>query len=533
MVRGNWASGRRDESSLFCKKIKRLPIEKMCRRQDDIEEGNPHNPYFSLSHKLTSGVITHDCCQGGHECSMCFLNRLCSLSLLICLCCVRVDAFSLEGLVGSPTMLKAGTSQRIRRRFQRRNNSLNLVATNEEIHPGRRPPKVSPILPNYDLEWGIERRSTPTPCFPSTPLAVADAAWEAVAASVYGKEKKDPNAENNKAIASHLNYYMSHYRPVREDHDRGRIGIEIDGAQHIFPRHYGLGDKSSLRSLCLLLAARLSQGPWEGYEEDGKPFRRPVAMYFNTIKQALVASKELEALRAKYSFDFDAIKIACLGQNENIPKDMQISGVSSDQKAKRAKSKRLADGMVDPARGVIMVVQPTDCNSEFRPPGPSIGSLGDLQKLSLRAQVNGLPVVVVSPRFLAHKGHEYRLWDQSGYQQSEIYGGAEPPRGPTPWIMRDFSPPVFCWVGSALAKAQRDTIYRPEHLSLLQSVVDEGHSWHIFKETTGSRSVHPRFKYLASTRKSSGRPTAAVLDHILEDELANDGGLMTDVKGTF
>ena len=58
MVRGNWASGRRDESSLFCKKIKRLPIEKMCRRQDDIEEGNPHNPYFSLSHKLTSGVIT-------------------------------------------------------------------------------------------------------------------------------------------------------------------------------------------------------------------------------------------------------------------------------------------------------------------------------------------------------------------------------------------------------------------------------------------------------------------------------------------
>ena len=469
-------------------------------------------------------------------------------------------------------------------------------------------------FPDLEEEWGIHRRYGATkPVFPSTPLSVARAAFQAVAATMYGKETMDPHH-----VANAMSTTPTSRRPIRREHDRGRIGIEIEGAQYLWkssssprgPRQqHGKeeDDPSALRQISLLIGAQLSEGPWEGIEDkkiwkkrmkeekekaaaNGKAaanhpndpnkaslqaqdafraastFHRPVVLYFNTIKQTLVASRELALLKQLYSdrFNFDHITIACLGQDKEIPAEMHAQSTNS-----KARSRRIARGTVDPTRGVIMVVQPTDFNNEFRPPGPSIGTLTDLQQLSMRAQVHGLPVVMVSPRFMSHTHHQYGYWDQSGYHQSEFYGGVEPARGPTPWIMRDFTPPVFSWIGSALwydsansnglkpssasmrkrSRTTRQSVLdhgqghnqqddqegherqsEPQRLVLCQSVVDEGHEWHAFaaktqenkdydgpdtRPATMKRSTPHQYSYLGSTGKAAGRPTTDVIRHIL------------------
>mmetsp|Transcript_6084 Transcript_6084/g.10612 ORF Transcript_6084/g.10612 Transcript_6084/m.10612 type:complete len:435 (+) Transcript_6084:837-2141(+) len=389
------------------------------------------------------------------------------------------------------------------------NSCVNLaqVPFDTFTNESRRGEKLKHRAVDYEQDWGIEKDLGVAPRFPARPMDLIDDAWEAVVATMHGEEKLDPNVLANARSSSILKY-----RPVRRDHDRGRIGIEIDGAQNLFshsnPRHR----QSALRLVSLLLAAKLSEGPWEGFEEKQKEFTRPVAIYFNTIKQSLVASQDLANLRQLYDFNFDNIVVGCLGQDE-IPEHMQNAA------GKRVK--RLAKGMVDPRQGVIIVVQPTDFNDEFRPPGPSIGTLGDLQQLSTRAQIHALPVVVVSPRFLSHKHHEYPCWDQSGYQASEVYGGVEPPRGPTPWVMRDFSPPVFVWISASSHPPRQESLLDmspdPAKVSLLYSVMHERHKWHLFSVEKGRNGFDqiPDYKYLASTRKASGRPPMAVLRYVM------------------
>jgi len=66
-----------------------------------------------------------------------------------------------------------------------------------------------------------------------------------------------------------------------------------------------------------------------------------------------------------------------------------------------------------------------------------------------------IPTILISPRLDEQRQLQSR-WngsgngrgDQSGYQRSSTYGGVEPPIGPTPWLLRDFIPPVYSWVGS-------------------------------------------------------------------------------------
>jgi hypothetical protein len=433
-------------------------------------------------------------------------------------------------------------------------------------------------------DWGITHISKPAPqpIFPATVDACTDAAWHAIAATLYNKQRLDPNIVQNILLGDTVHGR----RPVRGRKDAGRIGIEIDGASCLFRQggetvrdeHDNSNSNrnnqlnaSAIRRVSLILAGKLAQGPWKGYEKAEKINKnstgttsssskakggRQVAVYFNTIKQALAASHELQLLKrierhgqteaqsttASY---YDNVRVLCLGQNEGIPKDMRDKqGYGSKKKAMAA---GLATGDIDPTKGLILIVQPTDYNAEYRPPGPSVGTVEALQKLCASAAIEQVPTVVLSPRFLANEiPYSGGSWDQSGFQQSAIYGGIEPPRGPTPWVMRDFSPPVFSWVGCALPIGRtskfRDALGEPSYysgVSLLQSVMHQGHSWHLFatkehlpvssdkllqedqqrstaSSTTAAKSSSKtkKYQYLASTKSASGRPTREVLRRI-------------------
>jgi hypothetical protein len=429
-------------------------------------------------------------------------------------------------------------------------------------------------------DWGITHipKPAPQPIFPATVDTCTDAAWEAIVATLYNKQRMDPNVVQNilKGDTVHGR------RPVRGRKDAGRIGIEIDGASCLFRQGETTRESNSninsnrnnqlnasaIRRVSLILAGKLAQSPWKGYEKadtsdststTASSQGRQVAVYFNTIKQALSASHDLQLLKRIEQYNrgidsssssssststsasttsyYDNVRVLCLGQNEGIPQDMREQRGNGSKKIAD-----LATGGIDPTKGLVLIVQPTDYNAEYRPPGPSLGSVEALQKLCASAAIEHVPTVVLSPRFLANEiPYSGGSWDQSGFQQSAIYGGIEPPRGPTPWVMRDFSPPVFSWVGCALPLGRtskfRDAMGDPTYysgVSLLQSVMHRGHSWHLFvtKEQLGSdkheeqrttasntaakssSKTTKKYQYLASTKSASGRPTRNVLRRI-------------------
>lgn len=377
-------------------------------------------------------------------------------------------------------------------------------------------------------DWGVEQKESPNPVFPFSVDKVTTAAWEAIAATLYNKQKLDPNFVQNIFRGDTVHGR----RPVRSAKDAGRIGIELDGASCLFQ---GESNARATRLVSLKLAGKLSQSPWEGYEPSKSNKNRPVVVYFNTIKQALTASHELQLLKrieqenSAHNDDsttcYDNVKILCLGQESGLPREL-IKKRPANQK----KVDSLSAGTVDPTRGLLLVVQPSDYNAEYRPPGPSVGTVEAFQRLVACAAVAEIPTVILSPRFLANEIPYAGSWEQSGYQQSAVYGGIEPPRGPTPWVMRDFSPPIFSWVGCALPLPLRRTnefrndkgdVCHYSRVSLMQSVLDEGHSWHAFAsrecEHGGSRSgggttwTTIDHDYMASTKSASGRPTRDVM----------------------
>lgn len=358
---------------------------------------------------------------------------------------------------------------------------------------------------NVNADWNIRQKSPPFPNFPSTADAVATAASEAVIGTLYQKQKLDPNMVRNVLTTT-----WQERRPVRSPWDVGRIGVEIDHAQHLFD---SVSEEQALRRIALLMAGKLSCQPWERYEtkKDSIAQYRPVVVYFNTIKQALMASHDLQLLRKESVGCYNNVTIMCLcGEEKLIPASM------TEKKTKNLANK-LSEGIVDPTKGLLLVVQPTDYNNEYRPPGPILGSVEALQQLLARAAIHELATVLVSPRFLAHTGTPYTgTWDQSGYQQSATFGGIEPPRGPTPWVLRDFTPPVFCWVGQALALPRfiENRGKRCVGVSLVQSVMQEGHSWDVFLgQRQGDRNVE--YEYLTSTHSAGGRPTRNLLRRLL------------------
>lgn len=378
---------------------------------------------------------------------------------------------------------------------------------------------------SYREEWGIGHDQTKE--FPSTVDEVVEEAFAAVAGTLFGLQKMDPNIVGNAVARS-----IFAQRPVRKKRDSGRIGLEIDGVGHLFPELSRNSPAIGIRRIALLLAAKMSRKEsWASYEihqsGNDSPEFRPVVVCFNTIKQALVASRELKQLKLEHAEQigrhisknspFDRITIQCI--HDGIPMELQLD------RSSRRRSSGLTKGYVNATKGLVLVVQPTDYNSEHKPPGPAIDAVGSFQRLVAQASIEEVPVVALTPRFLSSE-NPYGGWDQSGYQKSATYGGLEPPKGPTPWIMRDFSPPVFCWIGDALRLAvpKKDTTgdcgerCNFSRMSLVQSVMEQGHSWHVFaaKECT-DKKLPTEYVFLCRTSSSSGRPTRAVLEKILED----------------
>ena len=414
-------------------------------------------------------------------------------------------------------------------------NPLESSLPDDDRMPRRR---FSSFVERSDFhgDWGVSKTCTRE--FPQTIESVADQAFDAVAGTLYSRNALDPNIAKNAASKSELGY-----RPIRSERDAGRMGIEIDGVEHLYRNFRNVSPERAIRHVSLILAAKLSLGEsWESYEmerDNGKfPENRPVALYFNTVKQALAASQELQLLKRAELEDreirndknlnvttsYDMISIQCLGSD--IPASMCLD------RSHRRRYRGLTEGYVNATRGMIIIVQPTDYNSEYRPPGPAIGMIGEFQKLVARASVEELPSIAISPRFLSARSPWDGGVDQSGFQQSATYGGAEPPKGPTPWIMRDFVPPIYCWVGNAVRltgpRQLRNSADNTDggwgcyfsRVGLTQSVMDRGHPWHIYaaKECSNGKERLPTgYEYLASTRSASGRPTRDVIRRLMNE----------------
>ena len=393
----------------------------------------------------------------------------------------------------------------------------------EDRRPGRPlpPPEEEVRVPWND--WGIHRYDVDRrkyPVFPSRIEDVVDDAFEVVTAALYSDLRMDPNHVQNAVWGDRLHGR----RPVRSSTDVGRIGIEIDGAKNMIGERRYPSDAAALRSFTLQLAARLSSAPWTSYEA-GEQEGRPVSILTNSRQEAMFMSRELASLRdgpvKSYSSgtrtSFSLISVHCLVQGDSLAETMEAHSVKRRSRTRGA----LRQGSIDPARGLVIVLQPTDFNEEYKPPGPTLGAVEALQRVAIRASILEVPTVVISPRFLAHPtmSHSTYLWDQSGYQQSAAYGGWEPPRGPTPWVLRDFIPPIYSWIGCGLPiNEQRSGSSRGlySRVALVQSALEEGHPWHLFgiHQHTSGTSV-PDADYLSSTKSSSGRPTQAVLRRVL------------------
>jgi hypothetical protein len=139
----------------------------------------------------------------------------------------------------------------------------------------------------------------------------------------------------------------------------------------------------------------------------------------------------------------------------------------------------------------------------------------------------------------------------------------QPPKGPTPWILRDFIPPVFSWIGNSIEFIKRppsshiergnfDQHQRQHHqqdhhhasmreisymsrVAMTQSVMESGHPWHIYavenvysvaskskveaKQHNGDNQdvLGTTYHYIASTRPKAGRPSRQIILDILSE----------------
>jgi hypothetical protein len=413
-------------------------------------------------------------------------------------------AFSAEAFQFGPAIVSSSASAAaLRLTATQRNDDDDLILKKFDTktnYQRRRGVNVGYVVERRQSDtefqnWGL-RRESPSPTFPSDTDSLINTVMDSIVGTISGTQINDPNIVQNALKGDTL----FGRRPVRNTWDAGRIGIELDGVKSLFVERPT--EASALRRVALILASRLSVEKWKG-NSIRQPV--PVTVYVNTIKQALMASNELRLLTrsAHLASSFSCITIACLGQDDLMPTALHRS------------SNQIVP--LNPRRGIIIVVQPTDFNAEYKPPAPAAGCLKSLQRLAARATVEGMPVVLISPRFRSMESPFATNWEQSGYQKSSPYGGMEPPRGPTPWIMRDFTPPVLCWI-NASSQQQRSILdpsgSRSSQISLLQSVMHESHAWHVFSKS--DRGPRSEYEYLASTSSSAGRPTRKLLASIYD-----------------
>lgn len=146
--------------------------------------------------------------------------------------------------------------------------------------------------------------------------------------------------------------------------------------------------------------------------------------------------------------------------------------------------------------------------------GPSNNHLNSLQQLATSSTVKELPLVLISPRL--GNSHE-----TLGGEMASSYGGSETPQHP--WLLKDFMPPTFVWV----ADATSDRSQSLPRIALSRSVIDRDNSWHLFhsKVRDGISSfdeqmaecAYSEFHYFASIPSSVGRPSRDMIITLWDD----------------
>eukprot|EP00816_Leptocylindrus_hargravesii_P012700 CAMPEP_0196824206 /NCGR_PEP_ID=MMETSP1362-20130617/90880_1 /TAXON_ID=163516 /ORGANISM="Leptocylindrus danicus, Strain CCMP1856" /LENGTH=420 /DNA_ID=CAMNT_0042204385 /DNA_START=186 /DNA_END=1448 /DNA_ORIENTATION=- len=146
--------------------------------------------------------------------------------------------------------------------------------------------------------------------------------------------------------------------------------------------------------------------------------------------------------------------------------------------------------------------------------GPSNHHLDHLQQLAANSAVKELPLVLISPRL--GNSHE-----TPGGEMASSYGGSEPPKHP--WLLKDFMPPIFVWVADATSSRSQSF----PRIALSRSIMDRGNAWHLFhskaRDSISSyddqmaECAHSEFHYFASIPSAIGRPSKDMIVSLWKD----------------
>lgn len=313
--------------------------------------------------------------------------------------------------------------------------------------------------------WGVEHIDTAAtaPSFPSSLEDLADEVFHSITGTIYGLQRPDPNIASNAMHQSVLDYRPTQpaWASKRRFYDYemestkskrsvktekkipARIGIEIDGAAHLTDK---LRDEGrAMRMVSLQIAHRLSTQSWDSMESTSEP--RSVALYYNSMEQSLLASRELSRMKNEKGMNniddgsFDSIFIRSLGQ-DTLP-----SSMVKEKGAARQKKSKNDNANTNPGESIIVIVKPTDYDSNSLIPvhgggegQPTIQAnvIDKLQSLLFQASASSVPAVILSPRLSelaplqqlsadANKRTGPSGFEQSGFQKSSTYGGIEPP----------------------------------------------------------------------------------------------------------
>jgi hypothetical protein len=338
------------------------------------------------------------------------------------------------------------------------------------LHDERRDDKVDDVditrrrrRRHRNLEhWGFERQLDVLD-FPSSFEEVADEVCDAIEGTLCGLQRPDPNVVSNAMHQSVLDYRPTHpLASAKQRWSRGddanakpkksrnsepiplRMGVEIDGAGYL-SKQSTFDEGRSMRILALHIANRLSRLPME-MNAHNSPLRRKrsVAVYFNTVEQSLLASRELNRWKIDHEYtgniSFDDMHIYCLGQDP-----LPLKG-----KSQRQQNTNDFNTNTDFKESIILIVKPTDYDTtshERHHPTIQANVVDKLQTLLFQAAASCIPAVVLSPRlselapmqqssFQGYKRTGPLGFEQSGFQISSTFGGVEPPVGPTSWLLR-------------------------------------------------------------------------------------------------
>ena len=285
-------------------------------------------------------------------------------------------------------------------------------------------------------------------------------------------------------------------------------GAVLDMAQKMSPNDDRFLEDFALRIFSFMLASKLSRQmplPTSGEESEltstsmpSSPI--PIVLYFRDIHEALQANTDLQTMKesAKDVSMYDNISICHLGDN-TLPDNIGYKDLDS----KDDRRKRRSSGHVDAKNGIAIIIQPFNRDME------------NLQRISMIYALNSIPLVLLSPRL----GNNI---ETECAELANSYGGEEPARHP--WFLKDFLPPAFAWIVDATA--QRDMSV--PRIALLRSVQDKDHAWHLFQSKRTpvpieeynrktSKLCNIEHIYFASIPSSTGRPSSELIIALWRD----------------